>query len=102
MSDFKKAWSDGFSNLAIKIARRYGDKETKESVLSSLKFYSVSDCLLERYRQLVDENEIPKLEELPEDHKMRLWMLSAKYGEGKNERTNICKCIYLLDVLTSE
>lgn len=99
-SDFEKTWNQGFEELAVKIASRY--KDDPEQEIENLKFKSIRDPLIERYNQLVKENEIPKLEDLAEDHKKSLWEKSKLLSDEMFKRIAICKAIYLLDVLTKE
>lgn len=98
MSDFKETWIEGFYRLAVDLARKY--TQDPESVLSSIGFRSVNECLMETYNNLVGKNEIPKLEDLSEEHKKALWEQSKRYAKERFKRIVICKCLYLLDVLT--
>lgn len=100
MSDFEKTLSQGFMEYAVKIANRY--KKDPEGEIKCLVFKSVLDPLIENYNRLVKENEIPKLEDLAEDHKLALWEKSKQVSGEKFKRILICKAIYLLDVLTKE
>jgi hypothetical protein len=97
--DFKKTWIEGFNELAITLARKY--KDNPESVLCAIGYKSVLGSLLETYNNLVGLNEIPRLEDLTEDHKRLLWDKSGQYADEQFKRIAICKCIYLLDILTA-
>lgn len=98
MSDFKKTWNKGIEDLTIMIAKRYMQDPGAE--IRSLEFKSVLDPLIERYNYLVKENEMPKLEDLAEDHKLMLWEKAKQISTEKTKCIMICKAIYLLDVLT--
>lgn len=98
MDDYRKSWINGFNELAIQLAQKY--KDNPEEFLLSIGCKSILDCLLETYNNLVKENEISKLEDLAEDHKLALWDKSKQVSDEKTKRIMICKAIYLLDVLT--
>lgn len=99
-SDFINIWNDGFADYAIKIAGRY--KEDPERELKSLGFKSILDPLLITYTRLVNEKEIPKLEDLNEDHKKALWLKSKQVSNEHFKRIAVCKAIYLLETLTRD
>lgn len=45
---------------------------------------------------------VPKLEDLPETDKRRLWEISGRYFTDRAEREKACRCAYVLELLTAE
>lgn len=100
MSDFEESWKQGFLDYAAKLSRRY--LANPDEVLAAIACKSVLESLMETYKLLISEGQIPKLEDLPEGHKAALWDKSKQYSDERFKRIAICKSIYMLDVLTKE